>query len=383
MKIIQEGKAGIKAYTAETVSKDMPVFYNPVMKLNRDITILLLNSIEKKNMQIALPLAATGIRGVRFLLELNKYKIKNISFNDNNKEALKLIKFNLKLNKIKLGNKIKTLNLDANNFLLGSKGFDYIDIDPFGSPNFLLDSAVKRLGRDGILAVTATDTGALCGSYKNACLRKYSGKPLRNEFCHEIGLRILISKVQLIGAQYDKALTPILSYSKEHYFRVFFKCIKGKKKVDELMKNIGYILHCKKCLFRKNTNSIFNDEKCPLCKSKLDYAGKLWLGQLWDKKLINNMCKNIKNLEDKELVKLLEIIKKESKISSVGFYDLAKVVKHNKLRNVPKKDLLINEIKKAGFKAAQTHIRPNSIRSDITIKELVNIIKSVSIFIKI
>ena len=348
------------------------------MKLNRDITILLLNSIDKKNMQMALPLAATGIRGIRFLLELKKGKIKGISFNDNSTEAVKLIKSNLKLNKIKLKDKVKIFNLDANEFLLSSKGFDYIDIDPFGSPNFLLDSAIKRLAREGILAVTATDTGALCGSYKNACLRKYSGKPLRNEFCHETGLRILISKVQSIGTQYDKALTPIFSYSKEHYFRVFFKCIKGKKKVDELMKNIGYIVHCKKCLFRQKVNDIFNDQKCPVCGSKVDYAGKLWLGQLWDKKLVNDMCKNIKNSEDKELVKLLEIIKKESKINSAGFYDIAKVVKHNKLKNVPKKDLLIKNIKKAGFKAAETHIRPNSIRSNIELKELLKLIKKIN-----
>ena len=375
---MQEGKAGIKAYASEIVSKDLPVFYNPVMKLNRDITVLLLNSIDKKNMQVALPLAATGIRGIRFLLELKKSKIKSISFNDNNTKAVKLIKSNLKLNKIKPDKKIKISNLDANLFILNSKGFDYIDIDPFGSPNFLLDSSVKRLGREGILAVTATDTGALCGSYKNACLRKYSGKPLRNEFCHETGLRILISKVQSVGAQYDKALTPIFSYSKEHYFRIFFKCEKGKKKADEIMKKYGYILHCKKCLFRQKVDDIFNDQKCPLCKSKLDYTGKLWLGQLWDKKLVNNMCKNIKNSEDKELVKLLEVIKKESKINSSGFYDIAKVVKHNKLKSVPKKDLLIKEIKKLGFKAAETHIRPNSIRSNIKLKELIKIIKKIN-----
>ncbi|MBU1204304.1 MAG: tRNA (guanine(10)-N(2))-dimethyltransferase [Nanoarchaeota archaeon] len=378
MEKIQEGKAGIKAYAAETISKELPVFYNPVMKLNRDISVLLLNSIDKKNMQIALPLAATGIRGIRFLLELKKSIIKNISFNDKSGEAVKLIKSNLKLNKIKLNKKIKVSELDANLFILNSKGFDYIDIDPFGSPNFLLDSAVKRLGREGILAVTATDTGALCGSYKNACLRKYSGKPLRNEFCHETGLRILIFKIQIVTAQYDKALTPIFSYSKEHYFRVFFKCIKGKKKVDELMKNIGYIVYCSSCLFRKTTRDIFNSNKCPVCGSRLDYAGPLWLGQLWDKKLINNMCKNIKNLEDKELVKFLEIIKKESKISSVGFYDVAQVVKHNKLKNIPKKDLLINEIKKAGFKAAETHIKPNSIKSNIELKELLKLIKKIN-----
>ncbi len=370
MQIIKEGKAGINVYTAEKISKELPVFYNPVMKLNRDISVLLLNSIEKKNMQIALPLAATGIRGIRFLLELKKTKIKTVSFNDNSTEAVKLIKSNLKLNKIKSGNKVKVFNLDANEFLLNSKGFDYIDIDPFGSPNFLLDSAVKRLARDGILAVTATDTSALCGSYKNACLRKYSSRALRNEFCHETGLRILISKVQLVGAQYDKALIPIFSCSREHYFRVFFECIKGKNKVNELIKNKGYMLYCSSCLFRKTTKDIFNSGKCPVCNSKLDYAGPLWLGQLWDKKLVAKMNQYAGKSNNKELIKLMQIISNESKISSASFYDVAKVVKHNKLKNVPKKHLLISKIKKAGFKAAETHVRPNSIRSNITLKEL-------------
>lgn len=378
MKIVQEGKAEIKTYKAEKISKEMPVFYNPVMKLNRDVAVLLLNSIEKKNMQIALPLAATGIRGVRFLLELKKSIIKNISFNDKNSKAVKLIKNNLKLNKIKLNKKIKVSKLDANLFILNSKGFDYIDIDPFGSPNFLLDSAIKRLAREGILAVTATDTGALCGSYKNACLRKYSGKPLRNEFCHDLGLRILIFKIQTIAAQYDKALIPMFSYSREHYFRIFFECIKGKKKVDELIKNNGYIVYCSSCLFRKTTKDIFNQKKCPVCGLVLEYAGKLWLGQLWDKKLVTKMNQDAKKSNNKELIKLMQIINNESKISSVGFYDVAKVVKHNKLKSVPKKDLLIKEIKKSGFKVAETHIRPNSIRSNIELKELLKLIKKIN-----
>jgi len=192
------------------------------------------------------------------------------------------------------------------------------------------------------------------------------------------GLRILIFKIQTISAQHDKALMPIFSYSREHYFRAFFECIKGKKKVDEIMKNHGYILYCKKCLFRKNADSIFNDEKCPLCKSKLDYAGKLWLGQLWDKKLATKMNQEARKNNNKELIKLMQIINNESKINSAGFYDIAKVIKHNKLKNVPKKDSLINEIKKAGFKVAETHIRPNSIRSNIKLKKLIKLIKKIN-----
>ena len=39
---IEEGRAVIRIKKASKVSKEMGVFYNPAMKLNRDITILLL-----------------------------------------------------------------------------------------------------------------------------------------------------------------------------------------------------------------------------------------------------------------------------------------------------------------------------------------------------
>ena len=296
--IINEGSINLKIPKAEKISKEMDVFYNPVMGLNRDISILLLNSINKENMQIADPLAATGVRSIRFLKELSKNKIKNIYINDYNKDAISLIKQNLALNKIQYKNKkIIIKNQDANLFLLNSNGFDYVDIDPFGAPIQFLDSACKRLARDGILAVTATDTSALCGTSPKACLRKYWSVPKKSAIMHETGLRILIRKAQLIAAQYDKALFPIFSYSKEHYMRAFLKNNKGKNKVDRILKQHGY----------------FNN------------AGPLWLGKLWDKKLTNSIYKNaLKNRifkNNRELVNFLYIIKEESKINAAGFYD--------------------------------------------------------------
>jgi len=341
-KIITEGKAKIKVPKEEKVSKKLPVFYNPVMKLNRDISVLLLNSVGDKYMQIGLPLAGTGVRGIRFLLELKTSKIKNISFNDWNKEAVKIIKDNLRLNKLK-NKKIKIENIDANLFLLQSTGFDYIDIDPYGSPNPFLDAAVKRIARNGILAVTATDTSALAGAFPNACLRKYWARPLRNETKHENGIRILIRKVQLIGAEHNKALIPIFSYSVEHYYRVFFRVEKGKQKVDKLLKEHGY--------FKE--------------------AGPLWLGKLWHTKLVNNM---IKECKEEGLLKFLKIIKDESKIDVVGFYDIHRFCKKNKLK-IPKKDVLIKKIRKAGYRAAETSFTPEGMRSHIGEKNLIRVLK--------
>ncbi len=351
--IINEGSAKLKLSSIKKVSKAMSVFYNPVMSLNRDISILLLNSIDKKNLQIADPLAASGVRSIRFLNELNKSKIKNISINDINKNAMQSIKENLILNKIDYKNnaKITICNEDANLFLLNSNGFDYIDIDPFGNPSPFLDSACKRISRNGILAVTATDTSALCGTFPQACIRKYWALPKKDAIMHETGLRILIRKIQLVAAQYDKALTPIFLYSKEHYMRVFLVNEKGKNKVDFVLSKHG----------------LFNN------------AGPMWLGKFWDKKLANKIHMTALNnkifSEKSELLKFLKIIKEESRIEAVGFYDLNDICEKSKIKNLKKKEIIKNKIKKLGYKASDTHFKSEGIRSDIPLNNLVEILK--------
>jgi len=337
MQTITEGKAIIKVKETKKISKDMPVFYNPVMKLNRDISIILLNVIDKNNLIIADPLAGTGIRSIRFLKELKKSKIKSISINDYSKESIKSIKKNLSLNKIKKTNKIIIKNEDANLFLLNSKGFDYIDIDPFGTPVPYLDSAIKRISRDGILAVTATDTGCLCGTFPKACIRKYWATPKKSPIMHETGARILIRKIQLIGAQYNKALTPIFSYSKEHYFRVFLKCEKGKEAADNILKQHNH----------------FNN------------VGPMWLGNLWDSKLVKKMCEQ-SELMDHSLLKMLKVIKNESKINNVGFHDIHKLCKKYKLK-IPKTEKLLKY-------GSRTIFNEYGIKTELTEKELVKII---------
>ena len=353
--IINEGLAKINVENKKIVSKEMEVFYNPVMGINRDISVLLLNSINNNDLQIADPLAASGIRSIRFLKELNKNKIRKIYINDFDRDAVKSIKENLILNKIKYKNnkKMTIENEDANLFLLKSTGFDYTDVDPFGTPNPFLDAACKRLARDGILAVTATDTSALAGTYPQACIRKYWAAPKKDALMHETGLRILIRKIQLVAAQYDKALTPIFSYSKEHYMRVFLRNGKGKNKADEILKMHG----------------LFNN------------AGPMWLGNLFDSELCSRIYQNsIKNKtfnKNNELIKFLKMIKDESKINTVGFYDLNDVAEKNKIKTLPKKESIKNKIRKMGYKASDTHFKGEGIRSDIPLKELIRILRKI------
>lgn len=354
MKKIQEESAIIEIPEETKISKKLEVFYNPAMKLNRDLSVLLLNAVENKQMKMADIMAGTGVRSIRFLKELKKNKIKTISVNDLN--SIKKIKSNFKLNEFNKQHKskIKLSGKDANEFLMQSSGFDYIEIDPFGSPNDFLDSSIKRLARNGILAVTATDTSVLCGTYPNAGLRNYWANAYRNGFMHESALRILARKVQLIGAQFNKAMIPMFSYAKEHYVRIFFRCIKGKSECDNLLKQHKFILYNPKTLEYEISNQNFKKDNIAI--------GPMYVGTLSDKKLVKKM---LGNSNDRNAIKFLTLIYNE--LDVVGAYDLHALSRKLKI-HVPSYE---NILKKS--KGTRTHYNDKAIKTRLSVKELIKI----------
>ena len=226
-----------------------------------------------------------------------------------------------------------------------------------------LDASVARLAREGILAVTSTDTGALCGSFVDACRRKYWAEPLRNELMHEIGLRILIRRVQLTGSVYDKALTPILSYSKEHYMRAFFLCEKGKEKVDEILKQHQFF------------DFIFESKKVKY--------GPIWAGKLCDANLMKKIIENYSQIYGKDKggndlrksdLKFLKKLYDESQINQIGFYDLHSLGKRYKL-DIPRKEELIKKLKAKKIKTSFTHFSENGIKAECSLDEFVKMMK--------
>ena len=80
---VKEGKAVIRINKADKISRQMEVFYNPIMQLNRDITILLLQQFQP--MHLCDLFAGSGVRSIRFAKEL---KYKSIAANDVSKKAI-------------------------------------------------------------------------------------------------------------------------------------------------------------------------------------------------------------------------------------------------------------------------------------------------------
>ena len=373
---IQEGQVKIIIPFFGKVSSRAPVFYNPVMELNRDVSILSLQEFQKeldREIHILDAFGGSGIRGIRYSRELEG--ISKVVINDISSRALKYAVKNAHLNNIK---NLEISHADANLFLRTNRGkFDVVDIDPFGTPSYFIESAAYSLKAESMLCVTATDTSALCGTYQEPCIRKYNSIPLKTEYCHEIGIRILASFVARSFAKYKKRVKVRLSHSSEHYMRIYFTIDKGAAKTDQSLKNLGFIVHCKKCLFRKPIFGIAPviRDNCPLCDEKLIAAGPLWLGDIQDPDFINSLKKlaqEKKLNQKKEVLKLLNLCEGESE-SPPTFYDLHVISKKLKISSPPLMDVL-NGLKDEGCSANRTHYKPTGIKTDAPLDRIEEII---------
>ncbi len=340
MQQITEGKARI-LIPGGTISRKSNGFYNPEMRLSRDVAVWMASKLGFKKILDAN--AATGIRAIRLSLETGKNSITACEING---RSFELLKKNI------LGNNanINALNKDANEIML-NENFDYIDIDPFGSPTPFLSNAIRSITKNGVIALTATDIGCLSGRFTSACIRKYGSRPMPCMFSNELGIRILVHKAIIESEKIGKSLTPIFCHAGNHYYRAYLQ--NAKKAAG----NIGYILLCRKCL-----NFYCSHENIGICCDKnLDYAGPLWLGGLFDDELMKYFF-------------LIPSLKEESKINSIGYYDTHYMAKKLKIQKIPRIDNSIQLLADAGFKASRTHFCNVGIRSNAAAQEFVKAI---------
>lgn len=355
-----------------------PVFYNPKMSLNRDLAILVLLAHHKsvnKKLRVCEPMTGTGVRGLRFA-DLSE-AVMEVVLGDLNPHAVNLTTHNI--TKLSFSSRASVHHMDANTLLslqsAPSKRCDYIDIDPFGSPTPFIDSAVRAVKNGGVIALTATDLGPLCGVHPKACLRKYYSNPLKTEYSHEIALRILIGTMVSIASRYEFGVSILFSYYADHYVRVYAKLEKGLDKVDESLNKMGFIHHCLRCMYRGYNYGLFKMKnlKCNSCGCIISIAGPLWLGEISDREFCKSMIDqiDIKKLSQRKLAgKLIWNILEETKMSPT-YYRIDKLC--DKLGvPTPSKSLVMKNIITRGFHVTGTHFSSHGIKTNATLEVVRN-----------
>ncbi|MEM5830543.1 MAG: hypothetical protein QXL82_03485 [Candidatus Aenigmatarchaeota archaeon] len=340
-------------------------FYNPQMKIVRNLNIEIYKNYAKNNYKFLDLLASIGANSIRVKKSIPNLEVYS---NDISKEAISLLEKNAEINNVK----INIFNENAKYLKCKLKEkFNIIDIDPFGSPIKFFPYIIDFLSKETLLSLTATDLGTLYGKYSDACLSRYGIFSIDNDMKNEIALRNLISYSVRYFSAFNFSFNVIFSYSEKHFAKVYILLKKSSKKRihRKIRENMGFISFCPKCLY-KSTNI---EKKCVFCNSDLEIIGPTYIGKLFDENFISNAIKNAEYLDVKKIFeKSLKDYAKDYSLPPTTFntHLLAKNLK----TNVKSIENLINSLKEIGVKASKSYLDSKSIRTE-DFKSLIEIFK--------
>jgi len=364
-----DGSTGVPEQRLRSMA---PVFYNPVMKTNRDTAVLVLRAHQRlvgRGVAACEPMAGSGVRGIRLALEAEG--VERVVMGDLSPTAVRLGELNAERNGV--SDRVGFRLLDANLLLAlhcypGGR-FDYVDVDPYGSPAPFMDTAVRSVNNKGVAAFTATDMAPLCGVNPKACLRKYGAAPLAGSFCHETAVRLVTGAVVRTAAVHERAATPLFSCYSDHYVRVYCRLDRGKRRADAQLAQMGYIKLCPECLHREASMDS-RAEPCPLCGSTTRVGGPLWLGDQSDPAYLSRMLEDstLGYLAGSKAVKLVRMAADERGYPP-WFYDIDSVCSQLGVRSMATEDVL-TRIREAGFRVSMSHYGDRAIKTDASMVEL-------------
>ncbi len=360
-----------KKSLTDKVPPKKPAFFNPKAKLNRDFSIIayaaFLNRFDGPKIFLE-GLSGIGARGLRVANEL---EIDKIVINDLNPSALKIAEYSANLNGIK---NIEFSEKEACRFFSdhskkGERG-SIVDIDPFGSPAAFFDCGIRATMHGGLLSIAATDLQVLNGLFQGACKRKYGGVPVRTKYGNEIAIRLVLGSLRAVAARLGVEIIPMFVESEMHYYRIY---VKVRNRPDQ-QENLGYILHCKNCGYRKIT--LEQEQECELCKLKISIAGPLWIGKIFDKEFVQNMLlENFKLETDKGCEKILSKCLEEAEMAGTYYTvdEIASIMK----ASPPKLEKAITSLRENNFLASVTVFNPTGFRTNANINEIIKIFETI------
>jgi tRNA (guanine26-N2/guanine27-N2)-dimethyltransferase len=354
-------------------------FHNPAMTNCRTRSVLLMDYMldtewfNKPKIHTLDALCATGSRINRWLTELPSEKAERLLLvgADLDEEALDYARDNCP--------GVEFRNEDARQVLLSS-GWQWIDIDPFGSPIPFLDSAMQSSARRAIMEITATDTAALTGSSASACLRRYGAKIRTDEMAHDSALRLLMATVARTAAQHDRCIMPLLSSWDSHHIRISVKVHRSIQTANLLEEQLGWrVASPTQEELQAATDAGLHPQGCdgeqPFCLLPFTHpvkrddkriSGPLWTGPLFDADVLASMTiERATTLCGDDAETAVRHWANESKLAETPSLIITDMLpKFCDVNGPPKVTDLIAGLQAAGFKAAIARWGAPAIRTD-------------------
>ena len=406
-----------------------PVFHNVAMANNRTRSTLLLGLairnkwlMKKGKLRILDGLAASSVRSRRWLNELPPElaaQIEIVSV-DRDEESISWALAN--------HDKYPPKNAEPNQLsiqkgdlrqIVYSGGWQWIDIDPYGSPIPFLDAAMQNLARKAILQVSATDTAALCGTYPQVTRRRYAAYAVNDTVAHDTAMRILLGNIAQCAARHERSIEPLMSVFDGHHTRVSVLVTPGKKNASNVYENLGWRvnepdsktiaasikagLHSFKCSKMPQPRVFLPYNSPPESLANGKVSGPLWIGPLAKEEVLEELTEEyaleicgLSHEEDAHIISLAgwkkedversnkgvvrsidRLHKSKDAVDTNGLVTVDELPKWIDINGPPSPKKLIEALKEQGFKASISAITTPTIQTNAPWDVLIEIVKKI------
>uniref|UniRef100_A0A671NKI6 tRNA (guanine(26)-N(2))-dimethyltransferase n=1 Tax=Sinocyclocheilus anshuiensis TaxID=1608454 RepID=A0A671NKI6_9TELE len=434
--VVREGKAAILFPSANEV------FYNPVQEFNRDLTCAVITEFarehlaqrgvrilvpgekdrvvvrlseekngtedqeaseqpekerqkEEEGLRVLEGLAASGLRSVRFALEVPG--LKSITANDYSAKAAALIARNAQHNNV--SHILQARQRDASMVMYEARGkkerYDVIDLDPYGSPSPFLDAAVQAVSEGGLLCITCTDMAVMAGNSGETCYSKYGSMSIKSRYCHEMALRIILHSLDQRAAVYQRYIEPLLSVSVDFYIRVFVRVKTGQAVVKNSASKHALLYNCVGCgaFHLQRMGKKMSQGKhmkysaatgppvgpnCEHCRQRHQLGGPIWAEPIHDIKFVQKVLGAISGnptrfRTSKRIEGVLSMVTEE--LQDVPLYYVLDHLSSTVHCNTPPMLQFRSALLHAGYRVSLSHACKNAVKTDAPAGVLWDIIR--------
>jgi tRNA (guanine26-N2/guanine27-N2)-dimethyltransferase len=225
--------------------------------------------------------------------------------------------------------------------------FDYVDLDPYGTPVPFLVTALGALAPGGVLAVTATDMMVLAGVQPKVCGLRYGARPVRGRLGPEGGLRILLKHLAEAARARGRVLHPLLCYVHDHHVRAYVE-------IAPSVPTTG-------------PDPIAMIDPAAWTGPSLGSSGPvgpMWLGPLFDAALVRSMRAPARAERPREITGFLERLAEEADVDRPFYYECNELARAMGLAQPPSYAAMRDGLVAVGARCARTHARSGAFRSD-------------------
>ncbi|MFZ1023564.1 MAG: hypothetical protein WAN87_05465 [Thermoplasmata archaeon] len=318
------------------------MFYNPAMALDRDLGVAFarawrrVDPAPKRGWEM---LAATGVRGLRLLHESGRFR--SMLSTEQNGAAFQVLRENVARY---AGEGAAADRRDARGAPEGAP-FDYVDLDPYGSPLPFLQPAIRAVKEGGVLGVTATDMMVLAGVEPGAAERKYGSRPIRGRLAPEAGLRILLATVARRAREGGRRIVPWLAYVHDHHVRTYVQITDQQSEVADPVQNID--------------PQKWEGPRLP----GPGPWGPFWVGPLLDVHVVAALEPPVEPADPWGVRRWIETWGQETLADRPFFYESNELARTLSLSHPPPVDALTSALKARGFQVARTRVRDGAFRT--------------------